>query len=64
MDELKVLLPIPEAMSLLGISRGTIYKLLGSGELESVLIGKRRFVTRKQLARFVTNLEANPHKIT
>jgi len=38
-----------------GISRNTIYELLGSGRLASVQIGRRRFVSRDALDAFVVN---------
>jgi excisionase family DNA binding protein len=45
---------IQDARKLLGgISRNTIYKLLGSGELASVLVGCRRFISSAAIAEFV-----------
>jgi excisionase family DNA binding protein len=46
---------IQDARKLLGgISRNTIYKLLRSGDLPSVLIGCRRFISSAAIAEFVT----------
>ena len=46
---------VQEARKLLGsISRNTIYKLLRSGELPSVLIGCRRFISSAAIAEFVS----------
>jgi excisionase family DNA binding protein len=36
-----------------GISRATIYDLLNSGELASVVIGRRRFVPAAAIAAFI-----------
>jgi excisionase family DNA binding protein len=50
----RVLHSIQEARKLLGgISRNTIYKLLGSGELASVLVGCRRFISSAAIAEYV-----------
>src|SRR5207302_913255 len=46
---------IQEARKLLGgISRNTIYQLLRSGELASVVIGCRRFTSAAEKTRFAT----------
>lgn len=45
---------IEDARYLLGgISRATIYDLLNSGELTSVVIGRRRFVPAAAIASFI-----------
>jgi excisionase family DNA binding protein len=45
---------IEEARFVLGgISRATIYDLLNSGELPSVVIGRRRFVPAAAIAAFI-----------
>ena len=50
----RVLHSIQEARKLLGgISRNTIYKLLRTGELASVLIGCRRFISSAAIAEYV-----------
>jgi excisionase family DNA binding protein len=36
-----------------GVSRATIYDLLNSGELPSVVIGRRRFVPAAAIAAFI-----------
>ena len=48
------LLAVGQAADYLGISRTTLYSLLGSGELSSVRIGRRRFVARTQLDRYLS----------
>ena len=46
---------IQEARKLLGgISRNTIYQLLRSGELASVVIGCRRFISAAQITELIT----------
>lgn len=42
----------------LGISRAKLYKLLGSGELRSVKIGKRRLIPEQAIIDFIAALEA------
>jgi excisionase family DNA binding protein len=50
----RVLYSIQEARKLLGgISRNTIYGLLRAGELASVLIGCRRFISSAAIAEYV-----------
>jgi excisionase family DNA binding protein len=50
----RVLYSIQEARKLLGgISRNTIYGLLRTGELASVLIGCRRFISSAAIAEYV-----------
>jgi len=50
----RVLHSIQEARKLLGgISRNTIYKLLRTGELASVLVGCRRFISSAAIAEYV-----------
>lgn len=45
---------IEDARSLLGgISRMTIYQLLNEGELESLMIGRRRFIPAGAIATFI-----------
>jgi len=45
---------IEDARFLLGgIARATIYELLNSGELQSVVIGRRRFVSAAAIAAFI-----------
>jgi excisionase family DNA binding protein len=50
----RALYSIQEARTLLGgISRNTIYRLLRSGELASVVIGCRRFISLAAIAELV-----------
>ncbi|WP_113705349.1 helix-turn-helix domain-containing protein [Nonomuraea lactucae] len=51
------LLTVPEAMALLKVSRWTLYNLLRSGELTSVLVGERcRRIPTTALDAYVTRL--------
>lgn len=51
------LVPVDEAMQRLGgISRWTLYRLIRSGELATVTIGRRRFVTADAIREFVAHL--------
>jgi len=47
---------IAEAAAMLGIGKTLAYDLIGSGQLPTVTIGRRRLVTRDQLDRFVAEL--------
>lgn len=47
------LLTIDEAAGQLRISRWTIYKLIRSGELKTLTIASRRFVTAEDVERFI-----------
>ena len=50
---------IPETQKLLGgLSRTFVYELLGSGQLKSVKIGKRRLVPHDEIVRLVELLRA------
>jgi excisionase family DNA binding protein len=42
-----------EAVRLTGLSRSTIYNLLGSGELPSVTVGRRRLIPVSALKKLV-----------
>jgi excisionase family DNA binding protein len=47
-----------ETCEKLRISRSTYFALIKSGQLKSVTIGRRRFVTDRAIAEFVEALEA------
>lgn len=49
---------IEQASERLGICRANLYKLLGSGQLRSVKIGRRRLVPEQAIADFIADLEA------
>lgn len=48
---------IAQTTERLGICRANLYKLLRSGELRSVNIGRRRLVPEQAIADFITALE-------
>jgi len=48
-----MLFTVEEAADILGIGRTTIYKLLNSGDLLGVKIGRARRVPRSELDRYV-----------
>lgn len=51
------LLTVPEAMALLKVSRWTVYNLIRSGELTSILVGERcRRIPAAALDAYVTRL--------
>ncbi|MGP3914272.1 helix-turn-helix domain-containing protein [Nonomuraea sp. 10N515B] len=51
------LLTVPEAMAVLKVSRWTLYNLIRSGELSSVIVGVRcRRIPQTALSDYVTRL--------
>jgi len=55
--EQQLLVGIPGAAGQLGgVCRTTVYKLISTGELELVKIGRRSFVTGESLAAYVERL--------
>jgi excisionase family DNA binding protein len=50
------LLTVPEACERLRISRWSLYRLIQQQDLRTVTIGRRRFVARDELERFVVSL--------
>jgi excisionase family DNA binding protein len=54
-----ILLPLPEAREALGgVSESTVRRLVASGSLESVKVGRRRMVTVRSLDALVDRLSA------
>lgn len=49
---------IATVMGRLEVGRSTVYGLLGSGELRSVKVGKRRLVPEAALVDFIEKLDA------
>lgn len=61
----KLLYTPEEAAQALGISRSSLYLLLGDGSLESVRLGSRRRIRVATLERFVDSLTATaPSTVT
>ena len=52
----RVLVSIPETGRMLDLGRSSVYRLMGSGQLESVLIGNRRLVTLRSIHELVERL--------
>lgn len=55
----KLLLSVVEAAHRLGIGRTLMYELLGSGQIESVHVGRLRRVPADSLAKFVERCRTN-----
>jgi excisionase family DNA binding protein len=51
------LYPLKEVQQRLSIGRSTMYQLLGNGQLPSVKIGRRRFVTAAALDAYIEGLK-------
>ena len=58
------LIAVPAVMARLGIGRTKLYELIDSGELRSVKIGSRRFVTDAALHDFITRLDESAQRLT
>lgn len=57
--ELRVLIPVwPDAARALGIGRTTMFRLVGDGEIETVMIGRRRLVPAEALREYVQRLRS------
>jgi excisionase family DNA binding protein len=52
------LLPVEAVMAQLGVGRSTVYELLGSNQLRSVKIGRRRLVPQAAVDELIANLIA------
>ena len=52
-DDLPLLLPVPRAAVLLGISRASAYRLVATGELPSRRLGGRIYVVTSELRQIV-----------
>jgi excisionase family DNA binding protein len=57
-NDLPLLVSIERAGKELGIGRSLVYELLGAQRLRSVKVGRRRFIRRDDLLRFVCELPA------
>jgi excisionase family DNA binding protein len=53
----KIAYTIKEATAAIGLSRSTIYKLMASGELQTIRIGQRRLIPARALNRLLTGSE-------
>lgn len=62
-DPSRLLLTVEEAARRLGVGRTTMYALIGTGEVESVPIGRLRRVPAECLIEYVENLRRNVRHI-
>lgn len=53
----KLLLSVNESGAALGVSRSSIYKMLGSGELSSVTLGRRRLIPKTAIEALIATAE-------
>jgi excisionase family DNA binding protein len=53
------LLTVAETCDLLRVSRWTFYRLIQSGQLRSVTIGRSRRITRRALQRYIAQLDGS-----
>lgn len=53
---------IEDAHKQLGIARSKLYELIGTGELASLKIGRRRLITRRALTEYVARKEREGSK--
>jgi excisionase family DNA binding protein len=49
---------VEDIMARLNLGRSKVYELLGSGQLRSIKVGRRRLVSDAQLVSFISRLEA------
>jgi excisionase family DNA binding protein len=50
---------IKSAQERLSVSRSTIFELIGSGQLRSVLIGRRRLIPEQAIRDFIAHLDGH-----
>jgi excisionase family DNA binding protein len=50
--------PLETVTARLGVGRSTVFDLIGSGQLRSVKVGRRRLVSESALVEFINQLEA------
>jgi excisionase family DNA binding protein len=58
----KIALRIPEAAYISGLSRSTLYALMGEGKLPSVKVGGRRLILRTDLEAYFAQLRGEQHR--
>ncbi|PPJ11814.1 excisionase [Nocardia nova] len=52
------LLTEAEVRKLIPVGHSKYYELIGTGELRSVKVGRRRFVTEQAVAEYISRLDA------
>lgn len=55
MEQLPMVLTSAEAMEILGVGKNTLYRLLNSGELPAIRIGRSWRIANTEIERFITN---------
>lgn len=55
MEQLPMVLTPAEAMEILGVGKNTMYRLLNSGELPAIRIGRSWRIADTEIERFITN---------
>lgn len=55
MEQLPMVLTPAEAMEILGVGKNTMYRLLNSGELPAIRIGRSWRIANTEIERFITN---------
>lgn len=58
----KLLLSVPEAAELLGVSKRTVFHLLASGDLARRKVRRRTMIHRDDVFRFATGVGVHPQK--
>jgi excisionase family DNA binding protein len=53
-----ILLSVPDACQVIGISRSVLYELIAAGELTTRKIGRKTLIPRDDLTSFVARLAA------
>lgn len=53
LDGLPILIPVPQAAELLGISRAAAYRFATSGDLPTKRLGRRVYVVSAKLRKFI-----------
>ncbi|RIK16416.1 MAG: ethanolamine utilization protein EutA [Acidobacteria bacterium] len=56
----RLLHPIPDAATVLGIGRSTLYELIAAGKIRTVKIGRRTLIAQDELERYVRELGQVP----
>ncbi len=51
-----LLLPVPDAARVIGISRSTLYELIAAGEITIRKIGRKTLIPREDLVTFAAQL--------
>ena len=59
LGESALMLPLKDAARHLGVSYGSLYELVNRGEIDHVRLGRRMYIARDALQRFI---EANTHR--